>query len=296
MSTFVPPLFSKIGKNCSDLLAKKWDAKKDEMKHQLNVASKADNGVSVTSTAFAEDSATEKLSGKVVVKKEDKTWGEAAVTFSTSLKSKFELKLTKLVKGLTVSSEAEATPSTECCKVGGKATAEYVQNNATGSVEYDHNKSTATASLSTGFDGLTVGGQLALNTKKPKEGAKRHEFLAGVQYAEGDLTFALATEKDDAVAFSALHKLSKTTAYGVRSHIGKEASLAFGGEYAINTNTTTKAKIQIFNNKEFFLAGFLQHKLADPKLTVAFSSQWAPLASSRAKDNAFAVNISLGDA
>lgn len=308
--SFVPPMFSKIGKTCSDLLAKKWDAKKDEFKHQLNVVSKAPNGVTITSTAFAEDAAVEKLSGKVVLKKEDKSIGEATLEFATSLKTKATFKLSKLLKGLTVSGEGEVslakaeakTPA--CCALGGKLTGEYAQENAAGALEYDHTKNNASFALTGGFDGLSVGGQLNLNTKlllaskDPKSTTPApacHSFLAGVQYEEGDLTFALATEKEDDIAFSALHKLSKTTAYGVRALVSKEASLAFGGEYALDAATSTKAKIQVFNNKEYILSGYLQHKLADPKLTLGFSSQWAPLSSSRAKDNAFAVNVSLGD-
>jgi len=298
---FVPPLFSKIGKNCADLLNKKWDAKKDEMKHQLNVVSKASNNLTITSTAFAEDSTTDKLSGKVQIKKEDKSIGEGTIEFATTLKSKATFKLSKLLKGLTVSGEAETSLSKpDCSTVTGKLTGEYAQENFAGAAEYDHSKNNASYSLVGGFDGLSVGGQLNLNTKallaKEKSKEATHNFLAGVQYEEGDLTFALATEKEDDIAFSALHKLSKTTSYGVRALVSKEASLTFGGEYALDAQTSTKAKVQIFNNKEYILSTYLQHKLADPKLTVGLSNTWAPATSSRAKGNAFAINLSLGDA
>jgi hypothetical protein len=272
-----------------DLLNQKFDAKKDDFKHQASVKSQS-NGITVTSSAISETSGLDKLTGKVNVKYEDKTFGDVSVEYVTAGKVKATTKLNKLQKGLVVNGETEIEKA-----ISGKVGAEYTQENFAGSLEFNHKKNAILASAVVGYDGFAVGAALSSDIAKIQSGdSSAHSIDFGAQYEDGSIIGTATVESNNNIGVSIFHRLNSDLQLASKfiATTNKGNSLALGAQYRVNPATVVKGKTLVFSDQSFVLSGFVQHKLANPNVTVGISNQWS---SATQSNTGFGVNVAFGD-
>lgn len=293
MSNFVPALFSKFGKTSSDLLSQKFDSNKDDFKHQASVKSQS-NGVTITSTAVAQDSSVEKIAGKVNVKYEDKKFGDVTVEYATAGKVKISTKLSKLQPGLIVNADVDVAKVPT-----GKIAAEYVRESYAGSIEYNQAKKATLLSSVIGYDGLSVGAAVNAKCDAMKESCSLSALNldAGVQYEDGNLIGTLTIESNNNINLSLFHRVNSDLQLASKFVVTSDAgnSLALGAQYKVNPATLVKGRAVIFSDNTYAVAGFLQHRLASPNVTVGVSNQVAFGDSKKGFAPGFGVNLSFGD-
>lgn len=289
---FVPPVFSKFGKACSDLLTKKWEAKKGDFENKVVIKSTSQK-VTITSTVSAEDVDNKQLSGKVQAAYKDKSVGEFTVEAATAGSIKSTGKLTKLRKGATLSGE------TTCSKgaATGKATAEYVAEPAALSVEYNSKDSTVTASAAVGFEGFSGGIQATVDTKKVSDSEKKEavNVEGALQYEDGNLVATVKVEKNYTLSASVYHSVSSAlqlaSKFIYNSTKPDAHSAAIGGQYLYNPDTAFKGKVDVKGNKDYTITTALEQRLYNPNVVVSLVHE-LPSAAASSK---FAVALTFGE-
>jgi len=297
---FVPPIFTKFGKTCSDLLTQKWEAAKGDLKHQASIKSAA-QGVTITSTVYNESKEGDKLSGKVNVKYEDRSFGETTFEYATAGTVKATAKLSKLQKGLVVNGEGECCGQDNVCKASGKASIEYSKEAFALQLEYNNKKNNVKTAAAVGFEGLSAGVAATVDLKKAMEKDANNNksspvvFEAGVQYEDGNLVGTVCLEPENKIGLSLYHRVASNLQLGSKfllCNTGQNNSLTVGGLYNVDSRTTVKGKAEIFSGQNYILSTWLEHRLENPNVVVGFTNQWN--SADKAK-SAFAVNLGLGE-
>jgi voltage-dependent anion channel protein 2 len=285
MAAFVPPLWSKLGNGLKDLLTKKYD-----YKHSLTTKNNVQSDLTVESTAFLGDHFGD-FSGLVKAKYKNKDLGEFEGQVETNGNLQGELKATKLYDGLTLVVKGTQKPT-------GKVTAEYKRQNVSTSVSADVSKDFKTVlegTLVGGFDGFSVGGQVAYDTAA----ADVSDYNFGAEYVQGDFVATVKTaEKADKVSTAYLYtlpssskKLKTQVGAGLTWDLGKNKRvLTIGSEHDVDENTSGKTKIDSEGN----VAGAVEHRLSNPNVKIALSASWNGKQPSTVPDK-FGVAATYGD-
>jgi voltage-dependent anion channel protein 2 len=284
-SAFVPPLFSKLGTSAKDLLTKKYD-----YKNSVGTKNNQNQDLSIESVATIAEGFD--VSGNVKLKHKNKDIGEFEGEFNTKGTLTGELKATKLHEGFTVILKGTEKPT-------GKIGVEYKREALAASLSTEANFSGSTtakieATAVAGVDGFSVGGQSSYDTNK----SVVDDYNFGAEYSEKDYTLTLKTaKKADEVIASYFHNLPSKSK--LRTQVGGQFSwclnsdakvLTLGSEHDVDDTTTVKAKID--TNGSFATA--IEHRLANPALKVALSSQWDGKKKSFSPKD-FGVALTFGD-
>lgn len=296
--SFVPPVFSKFGKACSDLLTKQWEPKKDDFKNKVSIKSKSQN-LTLTSTITAEDSSASALAGKINAKHESKSYGESTFEMATNGTIKTTSKFSKLKPGLVLSHESNCSASADKCCGSAKATAEYAAEPAAVSVEFNTKDNSAVVSGAVGFEGFSVGVQATVDTKAIRaEGDKKDavNVLGGIQYEDGNLVGTVKVEKGYKFSVSLYHSVSSALQLGcsVVADSTKSADNTFtvGGQYKVSPVVVVKAKTEIKGDKSYVISSFYERRLADPNMVVGVAHQWN---GTTRNTSAFGASFALGE-
>jgi voltage-dependent anion channel protein 2 len=283
--SFVPPLYSKLGKSLSDLFKKKFE-------YDSKISSR--NNVNSELTIESSSNFTEKgtFAGNVKTTYKNKDFGEVEGELNTSGLVTGSLKLTKLADHLTVTASGTERPS-------GKLLAEYQKEYFAVSGQVEHNMDTTKleGTVVVGFDGFAVGGQGRYDTAT----SDLEDYNAGAEYTHDDFTATLVTtDRADKLVASYFHKIKNRTA-GLKTSVGgrfeydltKQANnrlLTIGVEHDIDASSNMKAKV----DSNGTIAGVVEHRLNNPSLKLAFAAQWAGKNKTTTPEK-FGVGVHFGD-
>jgi voltage-dependent anion channel protein 2 len=285
MASFVPPLYSKLGKSLSDLLKKKF-----EYDSKINSRNAVNQELTVESAA----NLTEKgnYGGNVKTTYKNKDFGEVEGEVSTTGLLTGSVKATKLADNLTVTLSGSERPS-------GKLLAEYQKEYFAVSGQVEHNADTTKleGTAVVGFDGFSVGGQARYDTAT----SDLEDYNAGAEYTHDDFTATLVTtERADKLVASYFHKIKNRTA-GLKTAVGgrfeydltKQANnrvLTIGVEHDVDAASNFKAKVDSNGS----IAGVVEHRLNNPSVKLAFAAQWSGKNKTTTPER-FGVALNFGD-
>jgi len=305
MAGFVPPKYSDHGKSASDLFKKKFDDKKD-FKHVLQTKNKTASGLVFTSGGDFDSK--NNVTGNLKVNYKKDWFGEFEGSVSTAGPAKAEIKLKKLVKGLTVTLTGDTAPAFAVTKAGAKPPkfthstvkvgADYAQEFFAGSasVETQFRKPTLFSGAAViGYDGLSVGGEVKLDAEKITKDVEDYNVAA--EYQATDFTATLKTESQGSkLTAQYIHKVNadvqvagefKTPLDGTED--GREFGIA--SEYKVDASTVVKARAS--TNKVFAVA--VEHRLPNPRVQLGVASQWDIVGFSAWNPKAFGLSLTFGD-
>jgi len=273
---FTPPLFGKLGKDCSDLLKKKYDFKN-------KVTSKYSISDGLPLDLEVNGDFTKDLAGSLKSTWKDSSFGEVETTCHTAGKLDGSVKLKKLFKGLEVTAKGSASPC-----LAGTVSADLRQENFSASAEFA--KSKLTASGVVGTSGLSFGfkGQCCL------EKQILTDYNLGLQYAQPDFIFTvLSKKKGDDVEASLYHTGSKAYSIGVQMKYPSsgKTSGTVGTQYKLDKATTLKAKVDSLG----VLSTALEHTLANPCLKVGLAAQFSGVGTSTITSEKFGIGLTFGN-
>jgi len=304
MSTgFVPVLFENLGKASADLLKKKFD-----YKNQVQLKNKSKTGLTFTSTGAASDKG---VAGTLNIKYKQDSFGEVETEVDTAGKAKLEVKAKKLAKGVVATFKGESNPKREGVfsnKPGAKAAAvksqvDYTQEFFAGSVAVDTSffeYTVLTAAGVVGFDGLSVGGEVKLDTQTRQE---FDDYNVAAEYAHQDITGTIKTEnKGEKLTVSYHQKVSGDQSVGAALTAALDGSddrvFKLGTEYKVDEATNFKAKGEAnfrASGTEGLVAGVIEHRLKNPALLFALSSSYKVQNVKSYAPQDFGISLTFGD-
>jgi hypothetical protein len=297
-AAFVPPQYSDIGKKASDLFKKKYDPKKD-FKTVVQTKNKTQQGLVFTTGGEWDSSNNLSASLKTSYKKD--TFGEVLGEVSTQGPAKAELKLKKLgVKGLGVTVVADTAAAYNAGKkfdsTTGKITAEYAQDFFAGSAAWETNffkRNILTGSAVVGFEGLSVGGEVAFDTTAIKD---VDDYNVGAQYQGADFTASAKTsEQGKLLTGQYIHTVNSDVSVGGKIDWKIDGTNTLGGglatEWKVDANTTVKLR----GDTSKKLGAHVEHRLANPRLQLGLAAQWAFAGFSLPKPAEYGLTATFGD-
>jgi len=226
---------------------------------------------------------------------------------STAGPSKAELKLKKLTKGLTVTATGDTAPffaapagkdkkPNKFKDATGKLAADYSQDffSGTASVETSFFDATVLgASVVIGFDGLSVGGEVKLDTASFSD---VDDYNVGAQYDGGDYTVTAKTaDKGANLAVQYLHKVHADVQVGgqLKASLDGASERSFGvaSEYKVDASTTVKLRA----DTKKVVAVAVEHRLPNPRVQLGVASSWGIVGFSAPNPKDFGISLTFGD-
>jgi hypothetical protein len=297
--TFAVPVFSAIGKSYKDLWKKKFD-----FKNQVKTTQKTDFGATLTTTGTL---CHDQVSGGATFKYVDGQWGEfeeEVDTGSNKIWAKGILNEKVLhSRGTKVTLSGGFDPSSKEPIIKDswafKGEVEHSQDFFTvgASVTLGEEKkdkadpgiaANVAVSSTIGHDGLTVGGQVNFDQTQTLT-----DYAVGVQFEHGPVTATLLTENQaEVIKASYLHKVSAKYTVGAE-YVSEERgkTLNFASEYRPDKSTGFKLRASTGGD----LAGVVEHRLSDPRLSVNLSAGWKVKGSSNVRLDKVGVGLHFGD-
>jgi len=304
MSSFVPPKFADVGKSASDLFKKKFDDKKD-FKHVVQTKNKTASGLVFTSGGDFDSK--NNVTGNLKVNYKKDWFGEFEGSVSTAGPAKAELKLKKLVKGLTVTVTGDTAPAFAVAKPGNpakfshstvKVGADYSQDFFSGSASAETqfwSPTLLTGAAVIGFDGLSVGGEVKLDTDTIKKDVDDYNVAA--EYSGADYTATLKTSKQGSILTAQyIHKVNADVQVAGEFTTpldGSDDGRAFGvaSEYKVDASTIVKVR----GSTAKVVAVAVEHRLPNPRVQLGVASQWDIVGFSAWNPKAFGLSLTFGD-
>jgi len=212
-------------------------------------------------------------------------------------------KFTKLAKGVEVTLSGGVDPSSKKKGCNDKIAAEYKQDFVATSgfvdVNFGENSTAAVveATAVVGFEGLSVGGQLAFDVSPSAQ--KVSDINIGAEYTRDDTTFTLQTEKKGDVIRGYLHhKIRPSYQVGFQfdyepraEDVKKQRVLTAGTEYELDVDTTVKAKV----DSNGVIQAAISHNLQNPSLQVAMAASFTRKSADRLSADKFGLSLTFGD-
>lgn len=277
---FVPPQFSKFGKQVGDLFSKSYS-----FGSNVSITNKTDDGMKIEAGGKAKSNSTD-FDGYAKINYADKSLGEFEGNLNTSGTLAGELTLNKLAKGVEVVIKANDSP-----KMSAKAS--YEQDFFAGCAEFGtdtkaHKLSVAGA---IGHDGLSVGASVDLDLSGSVTDPL--EYNLGTQYATKNYTACLLTsDKGETVAASFFQRVSESLSLGTKFTFKPEQnsrSMSFASEYALDPATCVKVKASTCST----VAMAVEHRLVDPRVKMTVAASFDSSKNFANKD--FGVSLAFGD-
>jgi hypothetical protein len=296
--TFAVPVFSSLGKSYRDLWKKKFD-----FKNQVKTTHKTDFGATLTTTGTL---TPDQVSGGATFKYVDGKWGEVegeVDTGSNKLWVKSVLSDKIIYRGTKVTLSGGFDPSSKEPIVKDswsfKGEVEHSQDifTAGAAVTLGEEKkekvdpgiaANVAVSATIGHEGLTVGGQVNLDQTQTVT-----DYAIGLQYDHGPVTGTLLTENQaEVIKASYVHRINTKHTVGaefVSEDKGK--TLNFASEY--KPDKATGFKLRASTSGE--LAGTIEHRLLEPRVSVGVSASWKVKGSSNVRLDKVGVGLHFGD-
>lgn len=293
---FVPPFFSKFGKSYSDLSGKKYD-----YANTIKVTNSTSSAPALKfeSTGYLNESS---ITGAAKVTHNEPSLGECTVDVDTSNGNfKTSFKATQLADGATVTvAGGYKAPKAGCSKTGfyASANSEYSQDFFAGEVGITVSDKTAPASPGVdinasaviGFQGLSVGGGVAVNASA----SKLSDYNLGVQYQTKEFTGTLKTaDCADTINASWYHNVSNNQNLGLEFSTNPfkgSKLLTLATQYQVDVDTTAKAKL----NSNGVLALACEHRLQNPRLKYNVAAEFNAVGARIPTASRFGIGMEFG--
>jgi len=271
---FTPPIYQKFGSSADDLLKKKLDEKE---KHEVVVKTQS-KGVSFTQTMNTKAGKLDELEGKMNIKYEDKTWGEATVEANTIGAISKEVKLTQVAPGLTITGKIGTNVN------GKEALAPQIallfkKDAFAGQLEYIYKSKKALGSFAVGLEGFSVGGLFTVDVNKLTESSDisaSTNLDGGIQYEDRAVTAALNIQNSNIINFSIFHNLNKDTQFAAKlwatTEKNKANSIAVGCQHKLSPDTIVKGKAVVADDYSYGVGSNVEHKLVSPNVVVGVTT------------------------
>ena len=270
--------------------------KKFEYKHKLATIASHRNGLRIESGAIIQDG----TAAVGYVKSRFPSFDYGTVTAEVYTDAGQESKVDFVAKGLPVGMALQATLSSKDKDKSFKGPvdtmdltyrAEYVAASVKGKTDLSTHK--VDASLSLGYQGVSVGGLVSLDATS---GADVTEMNVGAEWQQDDYLASMYTEKNltylTAAYFQRLtpaHVLAATFSYNI--HTRAERKLCVGNEYRVDADTTVKSRVDIPTGD---VSTHVEHRLANPRLLLGVSSLFNLKSQKMAMDK-MGVSVTLGE-
>ena len=218
---------------------------------------------------------------------------EAEANTDPAADTKATIKSASLYPGLLLSATANSNKQ----GVNYTGEAEYVHDafTVTTEVKSDLSRHAAKASVSCGYDGIAIGGQLATDLTS---GAEVTDYNVGVEYVQPSYVASVYTEQQAETAtvsyyqrLSAQHAVAAAVKVNVAGD--KSAALTLGSDFTIDAATGIKTKLEAPSG---LLSFALEHRLKNPAVLLALAASYLPLGfQKQVKAESFGVSITFGD-
>jgi hypothetical protein len=300
----VPPLFGQFGKKAKDLFKKKY-----EFDNQAKIIANASNGLNVESSVIAANNAP--LRGVFKTTAPVRSLGVLNGTFETEfhtvshIPSTTSYKFTKLLNGLSVkvglnAQKPDPKSNPDFQEGWLSAEAEYSQEYVSGSVGVRTNthKTLVDASVSLGYNDMTVGGKVTFNKDAP--GDNKYDINFGAQLDGPDYVVAGVTDRNHSqVTLSYYQAVGKGHVVGasLTSNLTTDKrALTFGTDYALDVDTTVRAyaKVDSGSSAATTAAVAVEHRLLNPQVLVGVAAEFNVNAPSITA-NKVGVSLTFGD-
>jgi len=273
--TFVPPLFSKFGKDLKDLLKKSY-----EYKHELTVNSRPHPGLILESKVSSPDD--KNLEGAVKLKY-DRPEGTGEMNYSIDGSADIELKATQIYPNLCVTARADTSNG----KVGAEYRAPNVSFTAHGLYGWDSRLALTEASVVGDYKGISIGGSGKYNFTE----SKLEDYNVGMEYTKDKLTATIQTTNRAETAILSIYQQVANRKQGVKNtQVGLKVEgqltsldssvLTVGTQHHLDSAFSVRAKL---DTKGVF-ATVLEHRLDNPALTLSLAAQWNVLKKKSSPD------------
>jgi len=286
------PLYGKLGKKVKDLFKKKFD-----FDNKIVTKHKTKAGLTMEAGGVVACSIAGFLKGKY----KDKKFGEAEVEANTCGKFVGSAKLDQLAKNLEVNVSGGWDPAAKKKGFNDKLVAEYAQEMvaASGSIDVNSGDTTTAvveATLTVGFEGFSVGGQVAAEGSQLVQ--KVSDYNVGAEYTRDNWTLTAITEKKgDVIHGYYHHQINRDYQIGAqfdwapRAEAAKQRVLTVGTEYQIDVDTSVKAKADTTGA----IVTALQHNLQNPSLQVSLAASFNRKSAECLSAGAFGLALTFGD-
>jgi hypothetical protein len=293
--SFVPPLFSDLGKSAADLFKKKYD-----YKNVIQLKNKTKAGLTFTSSG---DVSAKGVGATVKVNYKNDSFGEGETEIKTSGQTKLQVKAKKLFPGVVVTVTGDTNPKEHDKIASVKTQVDYQQDFFSGSASVDtsfFDYTLLTGAGVIGFDGLSVGGELKLDANNRSE---IEDYNVGAQYDQPEYTVTVKTSsKGEQLAASYFQKVSAAHQVGAEVSTkldgSDERKAVLGTEYKVDDVTSFKVKGEAgfkTTGTTGLLAGVLEQRLKDPRVLFSLSTSYTVDNISKYTPKDFGVSVSFGD-
>jgi hypothetical protein len=297
---FIPPIFSKFGRNATDAFKKKF-----AYDHEFTVLKK--NEADGLNIEYGAVHASSGLRGLFKLTKNDPKIGkfEASISTDSSAPSTASFvfpMLTGTMKGTELTLDATTSDKTFQNNLplvyGAKLL--YSREALTGNVHFKTDLKTHILdySVAVGAENVAFGYGGSVDVSN---GADMRENNFGVEYTNGKYTLSAWTTKNVEVGnFAVCGKLpsGQNAALQLETSLRTPKPLATAViEQALSADTTLKAKVQCPVNNSASLETALEHRLANPSVSFVLSSRinCSTLMSGSARADKFGFSVKVGD-
>lgn len=274
---FTPPHFKDVAKKSKDLFSKKYD-----YKNELTATNNTDAGVTmeVGSTYFKDSYLKASWKTVDVGAFEGEIHTDASAS-ATKAKATFD----QFSKGASVAVTASSAPTFE-------VEASYAMDKFATKAIVTHSSSALGLNLSAcvGMDGYVVGANALVDATGGNAALKSLDFAAQANIKLYQVALKTSKNQSD-IALTVWNQYSKTYQWGVSANSGKNYSFALAQDMTLNKNTSIKTKVSSCGSA----AAVVEHRLSDPAVKIALSTEYTSLTSLDKPAQKFGLSMAFGD-
>jgi hypothetical protein len=301
---YQPPLFSNFGKDAKDLFKKTFD-----FENQIVVKNIANNDIAVETRIVSPNEAPLRgvFKSTIPVRNAGTLNGTFESEFHTvaDKESKTSYKFNSIVKGVNfkvglTGVKADVKGETPDFPEGwASVEADYAQEYFAGSaaVRTNGSKTLADVVLALGYDNLSVGGKVTIDTAS-KAAPTDYNFGAQI-VGNGFVATGLTEKKRTALTLSYFQRVDRNQVVGASATFGiakPTRSLTFGTDYKVDIDTLARAYVKIDSSKDVSTVGLsVTHRLANPKVELGVATEYNVSQASAPQAAKFGVTVTAGD-
>jgi len=278
-----PPLFGNFGKDAKDLFKKKYD-----FENQAKLVSKTSNGGTIETSVIASNDQSLRgvFKSSVAIQKLGRANGILESEFHTVADKESKMTYKSDLgfgKGTSVKVGLSGLKCKEQCAGGFKegwasAEAEYSTENAAGTlgVRTDGQLTLVDAGVSLGYDCLSVGGKVTVDTASK---SAPNDYNFGVQYCGCDYVASAYTEnKRSVLNVSIYQRLANKLNFGALLAIGltkQSRTLTVGTDHRVDADTSIRGQVKIDSTAgNTQLQASVEHRLPNPNVLLAVAADF----------------------
>lgn len=300
---YQPPLFGNFGKDAKDLFKKQFD-----FENQLIVKNVTAQNYAIETRIVSSNEAPLRgvFKSTIPVTNAGNLNGvfESEFHTVTDRESKTSYKFNRFAKNLNVkvglnAVKPEVKGETPDFPEGwASIEADYAQEYVAGSagVRTNGQKTLADVVLALGYDSLSVGGKVTIDTAS-KSAPTDYNF--GAQYVGADFVATGVTEKKrTALTLSYYQRVGRNQTVGASATFGlakPTRTLTFGSDFRVDVDTSARAYVKVDSSKDVSSVGLaITHRLLAPAAELGVATEYN-ISPSSITAGKFGVSVTVGD-